>query len=244
MSGLATGRLVDRRGVADRDDDGAVHRVGATVGDRVVQLDARRRVGLHGDPQADAADLVDRHAGGAGEPGERDHVAVGIGVVLQHVGDPRAAAADGDVVAHGDRRAVVGDRVDVDADDRRVALAAVDDPVAEQVLAGLAGDEEELAVLAERHRVRARVDALRRHQRRRGGDGERVAVGVGVVGQRVERDRLADHGDRRVVARVGLVVRAVEADLHLERAVGRARRTRRRRCSRPRPCRPVARGRA
>ena len=59
-----------------------------------------------------------------------------------------------------------------------------------------------------------RVDglSLRLDDDRLLGDEQRVVVWVGVVGQHVERDRLADHGDRRVVAGVWLVVGVVEAD--------------------------------
>ena len=145
-------------------------------------------------------------------PDEADDVAVGIAVVLQHVHEPRAAGGDDDVVADGDRRAVLDRRPDLDADLGDVGLLAVGRRVVEDVRAGRVGVEEQLAVGRQRQVEGVDRAVGRADERRLLGDEQRVVVGVGVVGQHVEADRLADDGDAGVVAGVGLVVGVLEAD--------------------------------
>ena len=84
-----------------------------------MELDRARGVGGDGDPQPDAADLLDLDARRPGEAGEGDHVAVGIGVVLHHVDDPVPPRQ----IVTSSRTAIGGrlsvSALDVDADDRR-----------------------------------------------------------------------------------------------------------------------------
>ena len=145
-------------------------------------------------------------------PDEADDVAVGVAVVLQHVHEAGAAGGDDDVVADGDRRAVLRRRPDLDADLGDVGLLAVGGRVVEDVRAGGVGVEEQLAVGRERQVEGVDGAVGRADQRRQLGDEQRVVVGVGVVRQHVQPDRLADDGDAGVVAGVGLVVGVLEAD--------------------------------
>ena len=170
------------------------HRVGAAVGDLVAERRSGRRAGGDGDEVADAGDLLD------GEPvarldvdaDESDDVAVRIAVVVEHVDEARAAGGDHDVVTDRRRRPVLGGRPDLDADLGDVGLLAVGRRVVEDVRAGGVGVEEQLAVRRQRHVERADRAVGRAHERRLLGDEQRVVVGIGVVRQDVEADRLAD----------------------------------------------------
>ena len=149
-----------------------------------------------------------------------DDVAVGVAVVVEHAHQAGAAGRDHDVVADRHRRAVLGRRVDVDADLGDVGLPTVGDRVVEDVRALGRRVEEELAVGGDVHLERVDRLALRSNERRLAADEEGVAVGIGVVVEQVEADRRADGGGAEVVAGVGLVVRVVEADVDDDRALG------------------------
>ena len=106
------------------------------VGDLVAERRAGRGVGGDRDEVADALDLLDGEALVGGVPDEADDVAVGVAVVGQHVDEAGAAGGDHDVVAHGDRRAVLDRLADLDADLGDVGLLAVGGRVVEDVRAG------------------------------------------------------------------------------------------------------------
>ena len=118
----------------------------------------------------------------------------------------RPAGRDHDVVTDRRRWPVLGGRPDLDADLGDVGLLAVGRRVVEDEGARCVGVEEQLAVGRQRHVEGADRAVDGTHERGLLGDEERVVVGVGVVGQDVETDRLADHGDAGVVAGVGLVL--------------------------------------
>ena len=147
--GAGDGRLIRCVVVADRDDDGAGRRIAAAVGDRVRELRPCGRVGEHGHPEREAEHLFDLDALTAAPVDDADHVAVGIGVVLEDVDVARVAAADGDVVTDRRRWPVLRLLVDAHTDVRRVAFAAVDDRVEEHVVAGDGREEEELPVVGQ-----------------------------------------------------------------------------------------------
>ncbi len=217
--GAGDGWLVGGVGVAHGHDDRAGRGIALAVRHRVGELGAGGCVGQHGDPEGEAEHLFDLDALAGRPVDDADHIAIRVGVVLQHVHVAGVATADRDVVADRGRGSVLRRFVDADADVGGVAFAAVDDRVQEHVVAGDGREEEELTVVEQRDLVeRVRVPA-RRHELGKAGHGQRVVVGVGVVLENVERDRHADHGGCRVVDGARLVVRRVESDGHPNGAV-------------------------
>ena len=94
--GLGDGRLVRCVVVADGDHDGARRGLTVAVGDRVGELGPRRCLGQHGHPEREAEDLFDLDALTLGPARDADHVAVGVGVVLEDVDAPSEAAGVAD----------------------------------------------------------------------------------------------------------------------------------------------------
>ena len=103
-------------------------------------------------------------------------------------------------------------RPDLDPDLGDVGLLTVGGRVVEHERSGRVGVEEQLAIGCQRQ-VQAVDGAVgRADQRRQLGDEQRVVVRVRVVGEDVQANRLADHGDAGVVAGIGFVVGVLQAD--------------------------------
>ena len=217
VSSVPGGRVVDRdRGHVGHavEVDGDVGRVGpaVAVADRVLEagLAVAAQVGIRREGH-DARGQVDRAAGGVEHGADRQGVALDVAVVVE---DGRGDVVVGRVLVDHDR-VVVGDRVVVDALDvdghvAGVGVGAVADRVVEPALAVAAhvrvGREGDRAGVERDAAAGGAGDA---------GEGEGVALGVGVVGQEVgvgdlEGGVLGRGG--RVVDRHGCVVDALEVD--------------------------------
>ena len=196
-------RVIDRhRRVVDAADvDGdrghiraavaVAHRVGEAVG--AVEVGIRRVDDL-------ARDDLDRAVGRRGQARDGERIAVHVGVIGQHVDGDGGVLRGGDRVVTGHRGIV--HRGHVDGDRRRVGgTGRIGHRVGDRVR----------AIEVRRRGIVDRAVRVHRHGaavgRNRGPDDRQgVAVRVGVVGQRVQRDRRVlgrgrrvVHGDRRVI---------------------------------------------
>ena len=155
----------------------------------------------------------DRHPGVVRDPDRLDdeHPARRVRVVRQHVHECRATGRQHRGVRHDDRRAAtLGRHDDVDAHESRRHVRAVRDLVGQVVRPGLVRHERE------RPGVDVRRDLGGSRLRDRG-EAQLVAVGVGVVAQRLDRDGLTCQHDHVVAHWYGWLVRG--DDVHEELAL-------------------------
>jgi len=199
--------MCHRRGIraAHEDLDLAGGEAAATVPDRVVEavgaLEARCGSVGHSTLAEEAQAAVLRCA----ECGDGDRIAVGIEIVGDKVDRDRNAGRGRDPIAAGDRRSIGGP--DADPDRGRSARAfRVAHGVGEAVLAREAGARG----VAQPSPVEDRDAAGLRHPECHEAQG--IAVGIGIVGERVDLDDTTRRDGRDIVDGHGRTVRLDHAD--------------------------------
>ena len=183
-------------------------RIGRLVGEGVDAGCVGRRVVLQGGKPGRPERVGDRGVAVLSERRYRQHVALGVDVVGQHVDDNWVAEAGLDAVGLGDGRsvgAVGGKELDVDVCGGGVAVL-VDDRVRERVGAAVPRFGHVGHRAAVEHVGGAVPGCLLDAD---SVDGDRVAVGIPVVGRDGDDDRGAGAGGDRIVDGVRWVVLAV-----------------------------------